>query len=192
MSDTPPRSFSPLDRRPRRATSIDTPVVRVAHDRVQSIRQQLHDAIDAACDHHDAIADFAADRQLARVGETGGSTSMADMAEGAWRTMRQRAAAGWVTDFDRMRPLLSRLADRALALDPAARKPSEHVDNTVRCIACHQEIDPGAADGKCHRVDGYPLHASTCYYQVFRDATRKGITVGALIAEMASANGANG
>ena len=185
-------SFDPWAR-PRRNTGAGPEqhvTVRRSDDyETITIREAGHDDWDAICDHWAAITEIANTEvnlpsMAATVGPArGGTSSMTDIEQGRNAYLRRVAAVGWIAELAKLQEQLARLAQRASVVDPPTKKATK--DDAERCVKCAQEIDPNAVDSKIHRVNGHPLHAKTCYLQVWRQSVADKIDMVLIVNQMA-------
>lgn len=185
---TSTRSFAPWATPRRRADPGPNQALTVRRGDTPetiTIRQAGHTDWDAICDHWAGIARIADTEPdlpviASSVGpERGGTTSMIDLEAGRNAHLEREAAIAWCRERDRLITDLTRLAQRAPAVDVPPAKPVK--DKLARCVKCGQDIDPEADDGKAHIVNLHPLHANTCYHQVWRQAAAEGVDMATIV-----------
>lgn len=184
---TAARTFNPTAT-PRRQTGAgpDQPLTIRRGDTPTTItiRQAGHTDWDTICNHWNPITQTADTNNLPNITtnvgpERGGTTSMTDLQEHHDTRKQQQAALEWCREKDRLVAELTRLAQRAPTINTPAAKPSK--DKLPRCVKCDQDIDPDSPDGKAHTVNLHPLHANTCYHQVWRQATTEGVDMAVIV-----------
>lgn len=94
----------------------------------------------------------------------------------------------WLIEWKETRSHVIRSANAALALFHIAPKAEQAKVNEVeRCVYCGLELGTGTAM-KVHRVDNWPLCATTCYYVLDRRARQAGTLIGPQVAAIVAGN----
>jgi len=155
------------------------------HQTRETIRTQGHHDWDTICDHWANIAHLANEKiTLAAPGETSGGGTTTTTERNAH--LERVAATAWLTELNQVRSQLQRTAARARDIDkPVTKGTTKPGDQIENCLLCDLEIGTGA-NGRpdCHRIDGHPFHATTCYYQLYRQAEKEHTIIGTLAEQL--------